>query len=240
MKANKALKRLARIEALMTDVTKRYSANPPHVREALDDAKAAVTRAKDAVRLQASSKTATNSPLKQPKPPSKATPEPSKPKRRISEEGMKRIIAANKKRSALRRAEAAKAQGAAKKVAATRKKTAVNKSAAKAPSKMAAKKAPRKVAVKKAAPKEHVPAKTAKAPVKKVVKKVAVKTASRKVKKIPATVVKERPARKAENAVKGSEQAVQVPEKLAPAHDWATGDESVGVSDMPGPAGSNG
>jgi hypothetical protein len=40
-------------------------------------------------------------------PPSVATPEPPKPKRRISEEGMKRIIAATKKRWRLRRAAAA-------------------------------------------------------------------------------------------------------------------------------------
>jgi hypothetical protein len=51
-----------------------------------------------------------------------ATPEAPKTKRRISKEGMTRIIAATKKRWRLQRA-AAKAQGAtAKKVAAVRKK----------------------------------------------------------------------------------------------------------------------
>src|SRR5665213_296997 len=55
MKANKALKRLAKIEALMSDVTERYSASAPHLRKVLQDAKAAVARAKEAVGLQASS-----------------------------------------------------------------------------------------------------------------------------------------------------------------------------------------
>jgi hypothetical protein len=50
------------------------------------------------------------------------TPEPTKPKRRISEEGMKRIIAATKKRWRLQKA-AAKAP--AKKAAPARKKAVV-------------------------------------------------------------------------------------------------------------------
>jgi hypothetical protein len=54
MKANKALKRLAKIEALMSDVMDRYSASAPGIREMLQDAKASVTRAKEAVSLQAS------------------------------------------------------------------------------------------------------------------------------------------------------------------------------------------
>jgi DnaK suppressor protein len=58
MKANKALKRLAKIEALMADMTERYSASAPHIREVLQDAKAAVGRAREAVSLQASSGTA--------------------------------------------------------------------------------------------------------------------------------------------------------------------------------------
>jgi acyl-coenzyme A synthetase/AMP-(fatty) acid ligase len=63
MKTNKALKRLAKIEALMSDVMDRYSASAPHIREVLQDAKAAVTRAKEAVSLQASSGT-TSAPKK--------------------------------------------------------------------------------------------------------------------------------------------------------------------------------
>ena len=114
MKANKALKRLAKIEALMSDVTERYS-SAPHIREVLQDAKAAVTRAKGAVSLQASSGTAKNPLVKHSKPPSKATPEPSKPKRKLSAAGRKAIIAATKKRWALKRAEAAKAKPASAK-----------------------------------------------------------------------------------------------------------------------------
>jgi hypothetical protein len=55
MKANKALKRLVRIEGLISDLTERYSASAPQVRDALQDARAAVTRAKEAVGLEASS-----------------------------------------------------------------------------------------------------------------------------------------------------------------------------------------
>jgi hypothetical protein len=73
MKANKAVKRLAKIEALMSDVTERYSASAPHIREMLQDAKAAVTRAKEAVSLQASSGKAKSPPAKHSRPPSKAT-----------------------------------------------------------------------------------------------------------------------------------------------------------------------
>jgi hypothetical protein len=74
-------------------------------------------------------------------PSGPATPEPSKAKGRISEEGMKRIIAATKKRWALKRAEAAKAQRTAKKAA--------------------LKKAPVKKAAKKSAPVKKAAAKTA-------------------------------------------------------------------------------
>ena len=54
MKANKALKRLAKIEALMSDVADRFSASAPHLREALKDLKAAVASVKEAVKVQAS------------------------------------------------------------------------------------------------------------------------------------------------------------------------------------------
>jgi hypothetical protein len=127
MKANKALKRLAKIEALMSDVTERYS-SAPHIREVLQDAKAAVTRAKEAVSLQASSGTAKNPLVKHSKPPSKATPEPSKPKRKLSAAGRKAIIAATKERWA--RVRAAKAQ----QEKAVRKKAAGKKALAKASS----------------------------------------------------------------------------------------------------------
>jgi hypothetical protein len=76
-------------------------------------------------------------------------PEPSKPKRRISAEGLKRIIAATKKRWRLQKA-AAKA-ASAKKVAS--KKVAAKKAVVKAPPAKAAKRvAPVRKAVKKSAP----------------------------------------------------------------------------------------
>ncbi len=57
MKANKALKRLAKIEASVSDLAKRFLPSAPHIREVLQDAKAAVLRAKEAV-LQESAGTA--------------------------------------------------------------------------------------------------------------------------------------------------------------------------------------
>ncbi len=150
MKASKALKRLAKIDALMSAVTERFSKSAPHMREVLQEAKAAVSRAKEAVSLQASSGKAKKPPVKHSKPASKATPEPPKPKRRISEEGMKRIIAATKKRWRLQKAQAAKAHPAPGKIAGTKKP-----SAEKAAVKVAAAKATKKAApVKKAAAKK--------------------------------------------------------------------------------------
>src|SRR5450759_3429810 len=96
MKAKKILKRIAKIEALMSEVTERSSASAPHIRELLRDARAAVTRAKKAV--QASSRKAKNPPVKHSEPSSKATPELSKPKRKLSAAGRKAIVAATKKR----------------------------------------------------------------------------------------------------------------------------------------------
>ena len=52
MKANKALKRLAKIETSVSDLAKRFIPSA-HIREVLQDAKAAVIRAKEAV-LEAS------------------------------------------------------------------------------------------------------------------------------------------------------------------------------------------
>jgi hypothetical protein len=54
MKKSKALKRLAKIEALISDVTERYSASASHIQKALQNARAAVIRAKDAVSLHVS------------------------------------------------------------------------------------------------------------------------------------------------------------------------------------------
>jgi hypothetical protein len=85
MKVDKVLKRLVKIEESMSDVLERYSGSAPHIRAALQDAKAAVIRAKDAVSLQASSGT-TSAPKKAATkeaasevPPSKATKKQKSP-----------------------------------------------------------------------------------------------------------------------------------------------------------------
>ena len=62
MKANKVHKRLAKIEAIISDLTERYSKGAVHIREALQDAKAAIAHVKAAVTSQASSWTAKNPP----------------------------------------------------------------------------------------------------------------------------------------------------------------------------------
>jgi hypothetical protein len=146
MKAKKVLKRIAKIEALISEVKERSSASAPHIRELLGDAKAAVIRVKEAVILQASSGTAKNRPVKHSEPSSKTTPELSKPKRKLSAAGRKAIVAATKKRWATFHAAKAKPVVAKK---ATAKKAVVKKAPVKA-----AKKAPvKKVAVKKTAAK---------------------------------------------------------------------------------------
>jgi hypothetical protein len=102
MKTKKALKRLAKIEGLMSDVTKRYS-SAPDIRETLQDAKVAVIRAKEAVSLQASSEKAKNLTARHSKPPSKAKPEPSKPKRKLSAAARKAMAEGSKKRWAAKK-----------------------------------------------------------------------------------------------------------------------------------------
>lgn len=65
MKASKALKRLTKIEGLMSDVMEKYVTLAPAVRKALHDAIAAVAVAKEAVSLDASHGTAKDSPVKE-------------------------------------------------------------------------------------------------------------------------------------------------------------------------------
>ena len=62
MKATKTLKKLTKIEALIADVSERFSASAPHIQAALHDAKAAFARVKEAVSLHASSGTKTAAP----------------------------------------------------------------------------------------------------------------------------------------------------------------------------------
>lgn len=82
MKANKALKRLAKIEALISDLTERYSSGAAHVREAFHEARAAFNRVKAAVSLEA----ATHSPAKRKKAAAKKSvaPAPAKKTRQFS------------------------------------------------------------------------------------------------------------------------------------------------------------
>ena len=63
MKAKKALKRLAKIEALISDLTERYSKGAVQIREALQDAKAAFTRVKKNISSQVSSEKAKRAPV---------------------------------------------------------------------------------------------------------------------------------------------------------------------------------
>jgi hypothetical protein len=90
MKAKKALKRLTRVEALLSDVVDQYDAIEPSARELLDSAKASVVRAKETVDVKASAKAAK-------KPPAKA--EKSKPG--LTAEGRKKLSLAAKKRWAI-------------------------------------------------------------------------------------------------------------------------------------------
>jgi hypothetical protein len=226
MKANKALKRLAKIEASLSDLIERYAASEEGVKELLHDAKASVLRAKKAVGLQKSSRTATGASVKA-----------RKPKRRhLTAEGRKRISLAakqkpvqttNKAAGKVTRKKSATpvVKGATR--AKTAKPTVAKKAAVKATVKNVAKKAAAKAPVKRVAKKV-----AAKVPVKQVAKKVAAKASFRKVeKKVPAKAVIETAAPRTKNIVKGPEQAVPVPE--TPAQDRATGEASVGLPGEP-------
>ena len=84
MKATKALRRLTKIEASMSDVVERYVSLAPAVRKALQDAMAAVTVAKEAVGLEATSGMANDSPVKDSEPISATMPGTPKAKRKRS------------------------------------------------------------------------------------------------------------------------------------------------------------
>jgi hypothetical protein len=58
MKANKALKRIAKIEELASEVTRRLVKGAPYIIDLLKDLKAAAARVKDAVSAQVSSRSA--------------------------------------------------------------------------------------------------------------------------------------------------------------------------------------
>lgn len=58
MKANKALKRMAKIESLTSDMMRRLAKGAPHLSEVLQSLKDAVARVKDALGSQISARTA--------------------------------------------------------------------------------------------------------------------------------------------------------------------------------------
>jgi hypothetical protein len=66
MKAKKAVKKLMKVEALLSNISELYAAKHSRVRDLLDAAKDSVVRAKDAVKVQVS-RSVKHRPLK-PKP----------------------------------------------------------------------------------------------------------------------------------------------------------------------------
>jgi hypothetical protein len=174
MKANKILKRITKIEALISKLTERSSANAPYIHELLRDARVAISRAKRAVSFQASSGAAGNPPVRGGELPPKPALEPSKPKRKLSAAGRKAISEATNRRWAAKRAAVKAAPAVAKK--ATTKKSAPAKTVA-APARKSAKKAP----TKKAAVKAHTTQKAAKKPASKKAAKAPAKKAARVV-----------------------------------------------------------
>jgi hypothetical protein len=109
VKVKKAAKRLSRVEGLLSGVLNGYATHIAEVREPLEAAAAAVKRARSAIDSNQSSSKQTVAAKSQP-----VAPRPdrttainrkfSQTKNRISPEGLKRIVEANKRRSAERRA----------------------------------------------------------------------------------------------------------------------------------------
>jgi hypothetical protein len=109
VKVKKAAKRLSRVEALLSGVLNGYSTDIAEVREPLEAAVAAVKRARSAINSNQSSskqKVAVKSQWVTPRPDQTTAINRkfSQTKNRISPEGLKRIVEANKRRSAQRRA----------------------------------------------------------------------------------------------------------------------------------------
>ena len=91
MKAKKAVKRLGKVESLLSNVIDQYGKSADSVRELLDSAKASVVRAMEAVSLQSSTVA-----------PKKPLVKAEAPKRRgLSAQGRKRLSIAAKKRWAI-------------------------------------------------------------------------------------------------------------------------------------------
>ena len=90
MKAKKALKRLAKVETLLSDVMEQYAEKQQRIRELLQSAKDSVSRAKKTVSLRSS------------KPANKSV-KADQPRRRLSAASRKRLSVAAKKRWAARK-----------------------------------------------------------------------------------------------------------------------------------------
>lgn len=91
MKAKKAIKRLSKVESILSNVIDQFSVSDNGLRELLDSAKTSIVRAKKTVGQQGSSKAAK-------KPPATAT---KSQRSRLSAAGRKNISLAAKKRWAL-------------------------------------------------------------------------------------------------------------------------------------------
>ena len=132
MKISKVHKRLAKIEALIEDLTERYSQGAVHVRAALEGTKVAVAHLKASLSSQASS----GAPKKSEAPaavPAKAA------KRKLSGAHKRAIREGVRRRLAEKKAIVAKESGVAKKAVPAPKKAAVKKATVKAPAGKAAK-----------------------------------------------------------------------------------------------------
>jgi hypothetical protein len=90
MKAKKAVKRLNRVEGLLSNVIDGFAAGERAVKELLANAKAAVVRARKSVSVKAS-------PAAEKKPPARAR----SAKSRVTAEGRKKLSLAAKKRWAV-------------------------------------------------------------------------------------------------------------------------------------------
>jgi len=77
LKANKAIKRLSKIEALVADVTERYSSSAVHVRAALIGAQAAFARLKEVLSSEVSSGAEKRVPAKRKKAAGKKEKQPA-------------------------------------------------------------------------------------------------------------------------------------------------------------------
>jgi hypothetical protein len=140
VKVRKASKRLSRVEGLLSSVLNGYVTDRAEIREPLEAAAAAVKRARSAIDSNRScSKQAVGAKSQAVAPrPDRTTAinrKFSQTKNRISPEGLKRIVEANKRRSAQRRAAPSALATAAQQKSDTVKKSSSNQ---RAPGKKAA------------------------------------------------------------------------------------------------------